>query len=178
MMQESERLPILVFSERGTFYIISLEDVRYIDAYPKSVTGLPNSPMYVNGICNMSGESITLVDIGMLLFGQEQALNSVSKDYVVVVENTGFIVDEVLGIEQTENFTLSNTKLTGKGLIKNSYTFSSVITELYSVIEAPLVNYSFSELLSSSLFSPSKYAQHSFSLHSPHKGDFLHTEIQ
>lgn len=133
MKQENERLPVLIFSVRGTFYIISLEEVRYIDAYPKSVTKFPNSPMYVNGIYDMGGESITLVDIGMLLFGQEQALNSVSKDYVVVVENTGFIVDDVLGIEQAENFMPSNTKLTGKGLIKNSYMFSPDITELYSV---------------------------------------------
>lgn len=132
MDQNNERLPVLIFTANEILYIIPLENVRYIEACPHSFTELPNSPEYVNGMCNMNGESITLINLGVLLFGERKSSVKMG-NYIIVIDNTGFIVDDVLGIEQTENFTVSNAKLTSDGLIKNSYTLSPTITELYSV---------------------------------------------
>lgn len=64
---------------------------------PVTITSMPNSPFYVEGVINLRGEVIPVISLRKRLGLEESEINS--KTRIIVIETdkktTGFIVDEV-----------------------------------------------------------------------------------
>lgn len=124
-------LPVLVFSLRETLYIISVKYVRYIEILPEQIVDLPGSPDYLRGMCSYNNDDITLIGLDELLFGRQGETSGRDADkMVIVVNDVGFIVKRILGIESPNMFFCSDDNLMG-GKMVEAYSPSSEIRDKY-----------------------------------------------
>lgn len=125
-MEENTILPNMMFTVGSSLFMTSVEDVRYIGSIPEKITVIPHSPNFVRGFCDYSGDSITMVDLCTVLFGNAPE----TERYFFTVDKYGFIVSEVLGIEPTGEFERSKAG-SGSKYIKKAYTMSNGVYEKY-----------------------------------------------
>lgn len=125
-MEENNSLPNMMFTVGNSLFMTSVENVRYIGSIPENITVIPHSPNFVRGFCDYSGDSITMVDLCTVLFGNEPD----NERYFFAVDKYGFIVSEVLGIEPPGEFERANAG-PGSIHIKKAYTMSNGVYERY-----------------------------------------------
>lgn len=68
-MEENNSLPNMMFTVGSSLFMTSVENVRYIGSISEKITVIPHSPNFVRGFCDYSGDSITMVDLCTVLFG-------------------------------------------------------------------------------------------------------------
>ncbi|MBC7217962.1 MAG: chemotaxis protein CheW [Candidatus Caldatribacterium sp.] len=98
--QESE-MQYIVFRVDEEHYGVPIEEVREINRVA-TITRIPKSPEFLEGVMNLRGEVIPIVDLRKR-FGLPQAIrNELTRIIVVEVGGgkTGFIVDAVEGVEK------------------------------------------------------------------------------
>lgn len=103
----------VVFKLNDTNYCLDIQNVKEIINYPKNITVLPNVDSSINGLINLRGEVVPVINLKKYFKINEEAKE---EDMVIIVKLSdnrmiGFVVDFVLAIEKLEvdNFLLPNT---------------------------------------------------------------------
>jgi purine-binding chemotaxis protein CheW len=68
---------------------------------PERLTPVPNAPLYIEGVTNLRGDIVTVIDLKALLTGESRAgLLNEGRVIVASIENdlVGLLVDAVIGI--------------------------------------------------------------------------------
>jgi purine-binding chemotaxis protein CheW len=87
---------IILFNIGNVVYGISIENVFYIEKY-MTPTKIPNSPAFVEGIINLRGSVIPVIDLRKRFGIKDAQITNKTKIIIVGVDNRrfGFIVDSV-----------------------------------------------------------------------------------
>lgn len=93
---------IVAFQLGGTTYGLPMEHVTEIQRVP-AVTNLPHVPDWVQGVANLRGHIVSVVDLRMLIGLDPTDAGSPTRRLVVIQSlvdeiDTGLVVDRVLGI--------------------------------------------------------------------------------
>jgi purine-binding chemotaxis protein CheW len=91
---------VVVFSLGGELY--GLEVVRVVEIFrPESLTPIPGAPLYIEGVTNLLGDIVTVIDLKAMLTGEARAA-SCQEGRVIVASSgddlAGLLVDSVIGI--------------------------------------------------------------------------------
>ncbi len=125
-MEENNILPNLMFTVGSSLFMTSVKNIRYIGATPEKITVIPHSPNFVRGFCDYAGDSVTMIDLCAVLFGNTPD----NEKYFFTVDKYGFIVSEVHGIEPPGEFEQMKHN-SGRKYIKSVYTMSNGVYEKY-----------------------------------------------
>ncbi len=89
-----ETKQIVVFALGETDFGFPIEHVNEIIKYIP-VTDIPNSPVYVEGVCNLRGKIHVILNIKSIL-GLDSKISD-KKSYIIIADNfdAGVIVDEI-----------------------------------------------------------------------------------
>lgn len=109
----------LLFSVADRVYGCDIEAVREIVPY-RSATRLPGAPPYVQGLINLRGTLVTVLDLGRRL---DPAREPVREGSIILAEHgarlVGIAVDEVMDVQAiTEEPIESNASDATKGLVR------------------------------------------------------------
>lgn len=126
---ENKELPVLVFSLGEILCIISVRYVRYIEILPEQIDDMPCSPHYLRGMCRFNTDHIALISLNELLFGQQNEIPEQDTDKIVI-DNFGFIVSKVFGIESPDMFYHSDDIMSNEKMVR-LYTASREIQNKY-----------------------------------------------
>ncbi|MCX8058854.1 MAG: chemotaxis protein CheW [Spirochaetes bacterium] len=87
---------IILFNVGTVIYAIPIENVFYIEKYMTPTT-IPNSPAFVEGIINLRGNVIPVIDLRKRFGIKDAQITNKTKIIIVGLENRkfGFIVDSV-----------------------------------------------------------------------------------
>lgn len=94
-------MQIIIFKLKEKHYAL---DTYIVDEIIKdaSSTNVPNAPDWIDGLINLRGNVVTLVDLGFLL-GLDEALcynNIIICEYQD--EKIGFLVEEIVGVREIQ----------------------------------------------------------------------------
>jgi len=101
----------IIFKLGENIYGINIQYVREV-VEPKKMIKLPKAPYYVEGVMDLRGKLITLVNLSRILDVEESSstnkrkvliMNTGSTDYEQQETGTGLIVDHVLGVLRANN---------------------------------------------------------------------------
>ena len=96
----SDLTRVVVFRLGNELY--GLEVVHVVEIFrPERLTPVPGALLYIEGVTNLRGEIVTVIDLRALLTGETRG--TLAKDRRVIVsatgrERAGLLVDEVIGI--------------------------------------------------------------------------------
>lgn len=95
----------IVFKLNNIDYCLNINNVKEIINYPKNITILPNVDESINGLINLRGEVVPVINLKKYFKINEK--NENKDDMVIIVKLTdkrmiGFIVDFVTAIEKIE----------------------------------------------------------------------------
>lgn len=95
----------IVFKLNNIDYCLNINNVKEIINYPKNITILPNVDESINGLINLRGEVVPVINLKKYFKINEN--NENKDDMVIIVKLTdkrmiGFIVDFVTAIEKIE----------------------------------------------------------------------------
>lgn len=104
--KSSERLQIILFSVGDVTYAVPIKNVFYIEKYSKP-TVIPNSPPFIEGVINLRGAVIPVLDLRKRFGIENTQITNKTKIIIVGIDNRkfGFIVDtvsEVITIDTSE----------------------------------------------------------------------------
>lgn len=106
---------LLVFSAAGRTCVCELSSVREIIPYRRA-TRLPGSPPFVNGLINLRGSIITVLDLGLLLGG---AAVDADRGSIVLVASgnkvVGLGVDELRDVQRVSRTAIEPAGEAGDG---------------------------------------------------------------
>ena len=87
------------FAVAGFKLAVAVQDLREMGAYP-ALTPVPGTKSWVNGVANVRGGLLTIIDLGGFLRGPATPITTSSRLLVVRDEHlsVGLLVDEVLGM--------------------------------------------------------------------------------
>lgn len=96
----SDLTRVVVFRLGAELY--GLEVVHVVEIFrPERFTPVPGAPLYIEGVTNLRGEIVTVIDLKALLKG-EARVTSFDEGRVIVAATgrdlAGLLVDEVIGI--------------------------------------------------------------------------------
>ncbi len=107
-LKNKNEVQILLFTVGNASYAIPIESVNYIHKYSKP-TEIPNAPKFVEGVINLRGSVIPVIDLRKRFGVQKADITNKTKILIVAFDNRrfGFIVDSVsevilLGKDQIE----------------------------------------------------------------------------
>ena len=116
---------IVVFQLRGEQYGVGIAGVESIIT-PRDITRVPHAPDFVEGVMNLRGEIIPVVDLGKR-FGLPP-IDALEKNRIIVLEveeaKVGMIVDDVVEV----------LRLPGESIQPPSPIFSGIETSMLSGI--------------------------------------------
>ncbi len=94
-MTHTEMLQLVTFKLAGQKYAVDILKVQEINNM-KEITGIPNSPPYLEGAINLRGKVIPVINLGKK-FGFEGGDNSLSKIVIMDIRGVimGMVVDSV-----------------------------------------------------------------------------------
>lgn len=129
---KNEILQFVTFNTEGEEYGIEVLKVREIIRIPK-ITTIPNTPFYVEGIINLRGKVIPIINIRKK-FGIPDKENDNQTRIIVMdihSELTGFIVDSV-----SEVFRINSSEIQPPpAIVANQNDSSACILGIYSASE-------------------------------------------
>jgi purine-binding chemotaxis protein CheW len=100
VVDEGERVELLMFSMAGEQYAIDIERIAEI-INPRKPTPVPNAPPVVVGIISLRGTIVTMLDLRREL-GHDSSYTAGPETRTIVVEDrgglAGFVVDKVLRV--------------------------------------------------------------------------------
>jgi len=88
------------FRLAGQVYVVSMSEVDEVLTMP-SYTKVPGVKSWLNGVANVRGRLLTMVDLGAML-GKQPCVNSAKSRVLTIRKDdlySGLIVDEVLGLQ-------------------------------------------------------------------------------
>lgn len=96
----SEVISILKFRVGEEVFAIRLPEINEITTMQKMVS-VPKSPPFVNGVINLRGDVITIIDLSKMFGNAPSVATDMSRIVIVAVEDqkAGFQVDQILGID-------------------------------------------------------------------------------
>lgn len=114
----SEIISILKFRVRDEIFAIRVPEINEITVMQKMVQ-VPKTPPFVNGVINLRGDVITIIDLAKLFGNPPQGVTDTSRIVIVQTENSkaGFQVDQIRGIDHVPY----NLFERPSGLIKGQY---------------------------------------------------------
>lgn len=102
----------IVFTLNGTRYAVAMENVLEVDTVP-SITPIPNVPDWVEGVTNLRGEIISVVDLRRFLSLETADLDRSQRLLVIKSHasevTTSLIVDRVIGLRSFPSNAVTNT---------------------------------------------------------------------
>ncbi len=115
---------LIVFKLGNSVYAVDIRNVREV-IEAKEVVRLPRAPPYIEGIMNLRGHVVTLVNLAEAL-GEDGAFSSEEgKKRKVLISmdsnernSVGFIVDHVLGVLRVNSSDIEKPPIDSGGLIK------------------------------------------------------------
>lgn len=98
MKTEQDEIQLVLFTLGSEEYAVPIDNVQEI-IMPKSITKLPNTPEFIDGITNLRGHVISIID-GKKRFRMNNSNNEDSENTRIIILNTeyqtiGLIVDSV-----------------------------------------------------------------------------------
>ncbi len=91
---------VVVFRLHQELYGLEISEVVEI-LQPERVTAVPGAPLYIDGVTNIRGDIVTVMDLRQLLTGEAGAAEK-DETQIIVVEakeySAGLMVDKVIGI--------------------------------------------------------------------------------
>ena len=120
----SNEAQLIVFKLGNSVYAVDIRNVREV-IEAKEVVRLPRAPPYIEGIMNLRGHVVTLVNLAEAL-GEDGVLGSEEgKKRKVLISmdsngrnSVGFIVDHVLGVLRVNSSDIEKPPIDSGGLIK------------------------------------------------------------
>ncbi len=118
-------IQLIVFKLGNSVYAVDIRNVREV-IEAKEVVKLPRAPPYIEGIMNLRGHVVTLVNLAEAL-GEDGVLggeSEVRKRKVLISmdgdgrNSIGFIVDHVLGVLRVSSREVEKPPIDSGGLIK------------------------------------------------------------
>jgi purine-binding chemotaxis protein CheW len=102
ILSEEDRRTLVVFTLEGQEYGVPIEGIREIGRVGE-VTRIPGAPAFVEGISNLRGEVLPVIDLRRK-FGMGTGERDFRTRILVAEEGgrtSGFVVDSVIGVERT-----------------------------------------------------------------------------
>ncbi len=103
VIDQGTHVPLVLFTVGGQPYGVPIEQIREICRMP-SVTSIPRSPSFVEGVMNLRGEVLPVVHLGRKLEIADSGSDGEGDPRVLVFESAGvtvgFVVDTVVGVER------------------------------------------------------------------------------
>jgi len=95
-LNDRDGVQIILFTVGNATYAIPIENVNYIDRY-KQPTEIPNAPLFVEGVINLRGSVIPVIDLRKRFAVKKIEITNKTKIIIVAFDNRkfGFIVDSV-----------------------------------------------------------------------------------
>lgn len=98
---ELKKMQIIIFKLRNKYYAVGTDKVEEITKTTNS-TNVPNAPEWVEGLINLRGNVISLIDLGFLLKVEEP----LSYNNIIICHNEeekiGLLVEEIIGVREIE----------------------------------------------------------------------------
>ncbi len=96
----SEIISILKFRVSGETFAIRVPEINEITT-PQKMVQVPKAPPFVNGVINLRGDVITILDLAKLFENSSQSISESTRIVIVAIDEqkAGFQVDRILGIE-------------------------------------------------------------------------------
>ncbi len=97
---DSEMISILKFHVGGEIFAIRVLEIREITVMQKMMQ-VPKSPPFVNGVINLRGDVITVIDLANVFGNPSESVIELTRIVIVEVDGQklGFQVDHIIGIE-------------------------------------------------------------------------------
>jgi len=116
-MSTTNQGQIVVFELDGQFYALPILEIQEI-IRPVSVTPVPNTNKYVEGVINLRGNVIPIVNLRKRLGLSETEKNDETRIIVVEYndEKIGLIVDRVLEVSQYEESEIEPPSVIGQNM--------------------------------------------------------------
>lgn len=110
-------MQIIIFKLKDKFYALNTEIVEEITKHSAS-TNVPNAPKWVDGLVNLRGYVVTLLDLGFLL----QLEDKLCYNNIIICnyeeEKIGLLVEEIIGVREIEPTMVSRVnKNMAKGIL-------------------------------------------------------------
>ncbi len=101
--KEDASLNIATFSVGNTFFGINILDIQEINK-SMNITRIPRSDDFIQGILNLRGKIVTIINLGKKLGLPLAGKNAATKNIIVASEgeHIGFMVDEIREVIQTK----------------------------------------------------------------------------
>jgi len=108
----------IVFKLSKNNYGINIKFIREV-VEPKNITKIPKAPYYIEGIMNLRGKLVSLINLARLL-GTEMEQFTDRKSKVLIIDSNiekqnnmeiGLIVDQVLGVLRLNSSGLEQSKV-------------------------------------------------------------------
>lgn len=94
-------MQIIIFKLRDKYYAVGTDKVEEITKNTNS-TNVPNAPEWVDGLINLRGNVISLIDLGFLLKVEEPlCYNNIIICYYEE-EKIGLLVEEIIGVREIQ----------------------------------------------------------------------------
>lgn len=96
----SEIISILKFRVGNEIFCIRVPEINEITTMQKMVT-IPRTPPFVNGVINLRGDVITILDLAKMFENEANEANEHTRIIIVEIDEqkAGFQVDQILGID-------------------------------------------------------------------------------
>ena len=96
----SETISLLKFHVGGEIFAIRVLEINEITVMRKMVQ-VPKSPPFVNGVINLRGDVITVIDLAKVFGNPPEPVTELTRIVIVEVDGqkSGFQVDHIIGIE-------------------------------------------------------------------------------
>lgn len=110
-------MQIIIFKLKEKYYALQTDEVEEITKNME-YTNVPNAPPWVNGLINLRGYVVTLLDLAVLL----QVNESLCYNNIIICnygdEKIGLLVDEIIGVRVIEANMVRKVKKNGaKGIL-------------------------------------------------------------
>lgn len=110
-------MQIIIFKLRDKYYALNTDMVEEISKMITS-TKVPNAPQWVDGLINLRGFVVTLLDLGFLL----EIEDGLCYNNIIICnyeeEKIGLLVEEIIGVREIEEDMIRKiSKKTEKGIL-------------------------------------------------------------
>ncbi|WAM36719.1 chemotaxis protein CheW [Caldicellulosiruptor acetigenus] len=101
MVRTNEEKQVVLFELNNQKFAIDIQKVKEINRIP-NIVKVPNEKGYLKGIANLRGDVIAIVDLCLLLYGEETQLNDSSRVIIVELkgERFGILAKKVLSVSK------------------------------------------------------------------------------
>lgn len=101
MLKTSDEKQVVLFEINNQKFAIDIQKVKEINRIP-SIVKVPNEKVYLKGIANLRGDIIAIIDLGILLYGEETQISDSSRVIIVELrgERFGILAKKVLSVSK------------------------------------------------------------------------------